>query len=182
MFKDFNIAVTGHRPNKLWGYDMNQIPYDLLREAIGNVLLDLMLKEFREHQVVKFRLINGMALGVDQIFCEESIYLRDKRARYFNSYVRIIVEAAVPCYGQEAKFPKEAQAAYENLLSQCDDVTIVTRAPYLPAVMQRRNVYMVDKANALIAVWDGQKGGTANCVKYAKHKGIPIIQIDPTDI
>jgi uncharacterized phage-like protein YoqJ len=180
--KEYTIAVTGHRPNKLWGYDMSQIPYDLLREAIGNILVDTMLKEFREHRLCRFRLINGMALGVDQIFCEESIYLRDKRARYFNPFVRIVVEAAVPCFGHASKWPKKSQDAYERLIYQCDDVTIVTKAPYSPAVMQKRNEYMVDKADVLIAVWNGKSGGTANCVKYAQKKDVKIIRLDPDEI
>ena len=48
--------------------------------------------------------------------------------------------------------------------------------------MQRRNEYMVDKADTLIAVWNGTSGGTANCVKYAKKKGVDIVRLDPNKI
>lgn len=31
--------------------------------------------------------------------------------------------------------------------------------------MQKRNEYMVDLADKVVAVWDGSKGGTDNCEK-----------------
>lgn len=46
-------------------------------------------------------------------------------------------------------------------------------------LMQKRNEYMVDLADRVIAVWDGSKGGTANCIKYAEKVGKEIIKIKP---
>lgn len=37
-----------------------------------------------------------------------------------------------------------------------------------------RNQEMVDRAHALIAIWDGQSRGTADIIKRAEAKGIPI--------
>jgi uncharacterized phage-like protein YoqJ len=48
--------------------------------------------------------------------------------------------------------------------------------------MQDRNIWMVDHCDALIAVWDGTSGGTANCVRYAQKVGKPIVFIDPYDL
>jgi len=45
--------------------------------------------------------------------------------------------------------------------------------------MQARNTWQTDKADKLLAVFDGSSGGTGNCVKYAKSKGKTIILIDP---
>lgn len=50
---------------------------------------------------------------------------------------------------------------------------------YYPAKMQKRNEYMVDNSDIVIAVWDGTKGGTYNCVKYAQKLEKKIIQINP---
>ena len=41
---------------------------------------------------------------------------------------------------------------------------------------------MYDKTDILIAVWDGSKGGTANCVRYMKKLGKEIIRIDPSNL
>lgn len=38
---------------------------------------------------------------------------------------------------------------------------------------------MVDLADMVIAVWDGSKGGTGNCVQYAQKKGKEFIRINP---
>lgn len=43
--------------------------------------------------------------------------------------------------------------------------------------MQKRNEYMVDLADIVIAVWDGSASGTGNCVRYAERCGKQIIQI-----
>ncbi len=38
--------------------------------------------------------------------------------------------------------------------------------------MQKRNEYMVDKSNLVLAIWNGDKsGGTWNTIKYAMKKG-----------
>ena len=40
-----------------------------------------------------------------------------------------------------------------------------------------RNKAMIDKADALIAFWDGDSRGTKDCIKHATHKGIPVLII-----
>jgi len=43
--------------------------------------------------------------------------------------------------------------------------------------MNDRNKYMVDRADEIIAVWDGSNSGTSNCINYAKKQGKPVINI-----
>ena len=45
--------------------------------------------------------------------------------------------------------------------------------------MQKRNEYMVDLADIVIAVWDGSASGTGNCVRYTERCGKKIIRIMP---
>jgi predicted Rossmann fold nucleotide-binding protein DprA/Smf involved in DNA uptake len=40
-----------------------------------------------------------------------------------------------------------------------------------------RNKQMVDHADALIAVWDGQSHGTQSTIKFAHEKQIPVIVV-----
>lgn len=42
---------------------------------------------------------------------------------------------------------------------------------------QLRNVWMVDHSSRLIACWDGEPGGTANTIQYAKRRNTAIILI-----
>lgn len=68
---------------------------------------------------------------------------------------------------------------YNDILSKADTVKLVSDEAYKPYLMQKRNEYMVDLADKVIAVWDGSKSGTANCVRYAKKCGKDIIKIQP---
>ena len=49
---------------------------------------------------------------------------------------------------------------------------------YSAGCMQRRNRYMVDHAQRLIAVFDGQEGGTRRTVEYAMRRGLEIVYVD----
>jgi uncharacterized phage-like protein YoqJ len=40
---------------------------------------------------------------------------------------------------------------------------------YNPLKMQKRNEYMCNNADYLIAIWDGSSGGTKNCVDYYRQ-------------
>ena len=72
---------------------------------------------------------------------------------------------------------------YNYILEHADKVTYVTNGLYKPSVMQKRNIYMVDKCDRLMAVWNGKKsGGTYNCIEYAKSVNKFIWRIDPSSI
>ncbi len=43
----------------------------------------------------------------------------------------------------------------------------------------QKNRYMVDHATHLLAVYDGQPGGTASTIRYARKKGLEITIIEP---
>jgi len=47
--------------------------------------------------------------------------------------------------------------------------------------MQKRNEWMVDNCDLLIAVWNEDKsGGTYNCIQYAKSVNKEVIYVNPT--
>lgn len=164
------ISFTGHRPNKLWGYNLHQKKYrDLFRS-----LYTIVMSEWKHEG--DLLLVSGMALGVDQVAAMLGIWLRDQK------HLNVQVEAAVPCIGQDNKWPQQSRDQYQDILSKCNIRTIVYNGTYNYRCMQQRNEYMVNKADVLIAVWDGSSGGTGNCVHYAEQKGVKIIQINPKDI
>ena len=155
------LAVTGHRPDKLWGYDYSHPKWQALKEILKQKIL----------QYGATKVISGMALGVDTIFAQAAIELG------------IPVAAAIPCRNHERTWKPESQKLYHEILNH-PLVTkyLVTDAPYRAELMQIRNEWMVDRCDRLIAVWNGASGGTANCVAYAKKEGCPIDYIDPSRI
>lgn len=168
--------MTGHRPNKLWGYDLSRNEYQILFNVLYEIVVKIIVDKY-EKGYKDFRLINGMALGVDQIFCQLSLKLRNTQNK-----TNIIVEAAVPCIGQESTWHQSSQEKYHDLLKQCDKITMVTNSKYNNKCMNDRNKYIVNHSNILIAVYDGTNGGTMNCVKYAQNMNVDIIQINPFTI
>ena len=120
--------------------------------------------------------ISGMALGVDQLFVE---VVDEFRHRRFWAGLNWQMTAAVPCRGQEVKWPVPSREQYHKLLALCDDVHFVTNTSFTPSCMEEQNQWMVDRSDAVIAVWDGKSGGTANCIRYAKQNKKTIYYIDP---
>lgn len=47
---------------------------------------------------------------------------------------------------------------------------------------QRRNEHMVDSADLLVAYYNGQAGGTKNCIEYAVKKGVRVVDVRRYDI
>lgn len=160
-----NICVTGHRPPKLYGYDIHNEKWNRLKELFKQILID---KECDEA-------ISGMALGTDQVFALSVIEL--KEAGY-----NIKLHCAIPCINYTFKWIKESVKLYDEIIAKSDKYKIVTDSFYKPWVMQKRNEYMVDNSDIVIAVWDGSPSGTLNCIKYAEKQGKEIIRINPTTI
>lgn len=159
------IAITGHRPNKL-GND-----YDLTSPLV--LAIKAKLQEILTHDYLYYydvRLISGMALGINTLFAQIAVA---------QGYPFI---AAISCIQQHAKWTQKSKEIYLDLINHtmCDKHYVSTE-PYNNSCMQKRNIYMVDNCDILIAVWDGTSGGTVNCVAYARQVGKQIIIINPND-
>ena len=159
------ICVTGHRPGKLYGYDLSDSRWERLKKVLKKILIE---KECTEA-------ITGMALGVDTIFALAVLELK-------NEGYNIKLHCAIPCRNQDARWAKKDQKLYNNILKRADSVRIVSNTDYNLSVMQKRNEYMVNSSDGVIAVWDGSKSGTANCVRYAKEKERFVIYVDPNNM
>lgn len=159
------ICVTGHRPDKLYGYKLSDSKYIKLKERFKELLVKNNCTEA----------ITGMALGADMIFAIAVLELKKQGCD-------IKLHCAIPCRNHSYKWTKDYQDLYNYILNKADIVKLITDEDYKPWLMQKRNEYMVDLADKVIAVWDGSKGGTYNCVKYAEKKGKEIIRILPEEI
>ena len=59
----------------------------------------------------------------------------------------------------------------------------IHKETYTSDCMQKRNQYMVDNSDILIAVWDKRiKGGTAKTFEYAQKTNKPVIIINPIEL
>lgn len=152
-------AFTGHRPQKIGGFNIPNPIYNYVKSELRKNLLELK----------PTKCISGMALGTDQIGAELCIELN------------IPFIAAIPFIGQEKKWPKKSQDKYFQLLECAEEKIIVCPGGYSPQKMQDRNEWMADRVHVILAVWDGSDGGTANCIRYAQSIDKRIILINPKE-
>lgn len=112
---------------------------------------------------------NGVARGFDLIAAE---YVLNRKKVYGD----IKLVACVPFLGQSEFFKNEDKCRYDRILSECDE-RVVLEKEYKPWCMARRNDYMVEHADVLIAYCNKDKGGSAYTVKNALKKGVYVIYV-----
>jgi uncharacterized phage-like protein YoqJ len=175
-------CFTGHRPNKLGtGYSItnNRV------KTYSNLMLPTIVKLIEEKSVDTF--ITGGALGVDQI----AYWTIHKLQRQGYRIKNIL---AIP-YKDQPKIWRNTELVrwYYEMIRRADEVVFVDtlpnyKIPHVPEgvhhnlKLQRRNEYMVDRSDYVIAVWNGSPGGTENCVKYALRLKKNIVHIDPSEL
>ena len=162
-------AFTGHRPKSFpWKYDETAPECVALKKVLAE-----QIKALTDRGVTGF--LSGMALGTDLWTAQIVLDLREK-----NPALKLY--CALPCEGQEKKWPADKQALYHSILKQADDIHWESKS-YTPDCMLNRNRYMVDHASVLLAVYNGvRRSGTGATVNYARKMGLEIIVIDPATL
>lgn len=146
-------CFTGHRPEKLTKSE-RKICSALEREIRSAI--DDGFQTF----------ITGMARGTDIWAAEIVLRLKKKGAP-------IHLIAASPFEGFELSWSSEWQKRYNEILSAADIVRFISPS-YDPGCFQRRNEWMVDRSARVIAVFNGEKGGTKNTIDYANLNEVPV--------
>ena len=162
------VAVTGHRPQYLiGGYDLLHPSNIELKSELTRTLFELA----KEQSTVLA--LTGMALGVDTLFAESVLDLKE------GDPDKYLLECAIPHRNQDKMWKPKDKDWYNTILSFADKKTLVTDSDYKPYLLQKRNEYLVDNCDVLIAVWNGNsKSGTYNAVRYAKKHNKEIIYIN----
>jgi uncharacterized phage-like protein YoqJ len=147
------IAITGHRPDR--------IP----NSQYVRVQLDLAFHDFRPD-----RIYLGMAYGAD---------LMAAKAAY---YAKVPYAAVRPWAGHRESIPEGYwRKQWDKAWKYADERIDISTSQTFPGnhVYHQRNKYMIDRADTVVAVWDGiPKGGTYETVKLALRKRIPVHVID----
>lgn len=166
MARTMTCTFTGHRPGTLpWGDNELDPGCVAIKKRLDEAVEDVYAQGFRHF-------ICGMARGADFFFCEAVIKLRAR-------HPDVRLEAAVPFPGQSVRWSAADRARYARLLKECDLETLIQQS-YSVTCMQRRNRYMVDHADCIIAVYNGDpKGsGTLGTLNYALNQGLKIVLLE----
>ena len=165
MTPELTCCFTGHRPEKLPWRDNEWDPRCVaLKERIMVTVRQAYRQGYRHF-------ITGMARGIDTYCCEAVLRLKREQKD-------VRLEAAIPCQGQAASWKISDRERYRRLLAQCDLRTLVQER-YTPGCMLRRDRYMVQRADGVIAVYNsGISGGTWKTLAYALKQKREICVID----
>lgn len=148
------ICGTGHRPQRLsseFGFNYKSPGWTRVIEELRDYIV--------ENKVT--HVISGMALGFDMALAIAAIQLK-------NIGYNIHLEAAVPCRNQSKFWNEYSKRIHAKILERCDEVTILAEE-YSRECMMNRNTYMIDKADVVLALWDGKCfGGTYDAVRKAQ--------------
>lgn len=161
----YTACFTGHRPQRL------PCKFDETHPAcikIKNQLKRLVVGLIEKKNVTHF--ISGVALGVDLWAAEIVLNLKE-------AYPNITLEAAVPCSSQADRWNAVAKERYNRILLQCDKTVLISEQ-YTADCMMKRNKYMVDSSDYVVAVWNGKPSGTGKTIKYAVEREKYIFYID----
>ncbi len=156
---------TGHRSQKL-PFKFNEED-ERCKELKKH--LYLLIREKIENGVSHF--LSGMAIGID-CFAAESVLKLKK------DFPFITLDAIVPCANQSSMWNNKSILRYNSILKQCDNV-VVLQNEYTADCMLKRNRYMVEHSDCVIAVWNGTNSGTGNTVKLALNKKLPVTVLHP---
>ncbi len=160
---NLTCTFTRHRSAKLpWRYNENDPRCAELKQRLFDTVEAVYSAGFTHF-------ICGMAEGSDLYFCEAVMALRGE-------HPEITIEAAVPFEGQSDKWPRAQRERYQRLICECDSVVLIQKE-YSPGCMMKRNKYMVDNAQLIIACYDGKTGGTLNTLRYALEKGVQVLHL-----
>lgn len=155
--RQHRCCFTGHRPEKI------NTPVATIQRH-----LEKEIRQAIEDDLTVF--ISGMARGVD-IWAAEIVL----RLRKEGFPVRLI--CASPYEGFERSWSSNWQYRYYEILQSADYVRFIS-PEYSRACFQKRNEWMVIHSARVIAVYNGQPGGTRNTITYARSVGVGVHTIE----
>ena len=152
-------CVTGHRPSGFpFSREENALKFMVYRERLRREILSLIREDYRTFYT-------GMADGADLDFANAVLDLRDR------DHYDISLIAALPYPVRPAILGTDYQRARDGILLRADRADVVS-PQYDKSCMQRRNQYMVDRSDIVLAIWNGkEQGGTWNTIRYARAVG-----------
>lgn len=164
-----SVAFTGYRPQKLpFGNNLTHPEAVKLRSALYNEFERLIIRGFKYFYT-------GGALGGDLMAAEVILELFQ---RY--GHRELCHYLCLPCRNHCAKWRSEDIVRFERIRAQ-SKIILVSDSNYFNGCMQIRNQYMVDRSAVLIALFDGQNGGTKNTVDYARKMQRKIVMLRPRE-
>lgn len=162
-----SCAFTGHRPNSFsFGYNESSPDFLELKNRIRNTIIQVCNAGCRTFYC-------GMAEGVD-LWCGELVL---EMQNQFEPPLEIC--AVVPFLSQPKTMTEKNQLRYRRIMEAASQRYLVSRE-YSKLCFQKRNRFMVDSSDVIIAVYDESKSrsGTGQTIRYAKQRDRKIFLVE----
>ncbi len=162
------VAVLGHRPPELGGYDNNPIS-----AAVEARLAQILAAHAELHGEIE--VLTGLQLGAEQLGAQAAT----------NAGVDYVAVLAFP--DPAARWPKPSQQRFDALLDKAIDVVVLsTKVPGSTAEAAKafagRDRWLLAEADQAIIVWDGSRSPLSTVARNAeKALGDDVWILDPND-
>jgi ribonuclease HI/uncharacterized phage-like protein YoqJ len=145
------LAVVGHKPPELGGYDANPVS-DAVRAKLAEVLAAK--REVDPDLVV----LTGLGLGAEQLAATAAT---DAGVPYV---------AVFPYPEPDSQWPAASRAAFRKLVDGAQSTVVLSsKAPATKALagaaLRRRDAWLARHAHEALAVWDGTDAGVGRAVR-----------------
>ncbi|MBE6713909.1 MAG: DUF1273 domain-containing protein [Ruminococcaceae bacterium] len=159
--KDKTVCFTGHR-----AVPRDEIPQ--LNSALYSAVAKLICRGYTDF-------LCGGAVGFDTMAAECIINLRRR-------FPDITLSLVLPCRDQTMKWKNsEDVSQYKRILGSADRIEYISDF-YNEECMHERNRRMVDRSSVCISYLKHRRGGTHYTYKYAKQKGLEILNLSETTL
>ena len=169
--KTYACAITGHRPTRV-KFKYNE-GYSLCKK-IKKAMLKTFCHLHDEEGI--FRFYVGGALGVDMWAAEQLLYLKEQPG-----YQDIELIVALPFEGHDSKWDAMSKQRLQIIIHNATKCIVIGQSG-TTSDYKKRNYYMVDHADFLLAVYDNNRklrSGTGQTVNYALKQNLRIIFLHP---
>ncbi len=153
--KSKNCCFTGHRR-------LSAEEFESVKNNLKYTLIEMIKNGYQYFSA-------GGALGFDTLAALTVLELK-------KDYPRIKLILVLPCVNQTRGWNKKDVEVYEYIKSKCDKC-IYTSQEYTEGCMHKRNRYLVDNSSLCICYLNKNIGGTAYTVRYARQKGLKVINL-----
>ena len=147
-----SVAVTGHQPFLLGGYG-DEVAVRL-RDLAGAWLAD-----HRPREVV-----SGLAAGWDTAVASAALL------------TGIPLVAALAYRKQASHWPAEAAEQHESFVAAASEVFVYSEEKS-HGCYSRRDRWVLERSDLVLALWSGADGGTARAISHAESLGKPIVNL-----
>jgi ribonuclease HI/uncharacterized phage-like protein YoqJ len=163
---EHGVAVFGHRPPELGGYDDNPVAQEV-RARLVEIL------EARREMEPELVVVSGLRLGAEQLGAEAALT------------VGVPVVAVLPYPEPDSRWPSESRRRFRELLEASTEVvTLERKVPgsnqAAGAALARRDAWIARNVAGAILVWDREHPSLARLARSLEdHLGDEVWYLEP---